>query len=97
MILCHYVPFAEKESLLKNRIVKIVNERIIEIDNTPLDQPLRQDMMTSCMTANTPRDVSSTVNSADADMLRPMTDQEVFGIILDSMLGGTDTVSKFYF
>ena len=50
--------------LLKNkeelftRIANIVKERRIEIENTPLDQPLRHDLLTSHITANTPRDIN---------------------------------------
>ncbi|CAB4383269.1 unnamed protein product [Rhizophagus irregularis] len=49
----HYVPFIRGKviSLLKNRdfldgkVYKIIKERRIEIENTPLDQPLRHDML----------------------------------------------------
>jgi hypothetical protein len=92
--------FREKvKKLLKNkdylfdRLYSIIKERRIEIENTPLDQPLRHDMLTTYITANTSRDIN-VVKHADADLLRPMTDKEIFGNILDSMLGGTDTVSK---
>jgi hypothetical protein len=88
------------KNLLKNKeylfdkLYTIIKERRIEIENTPLDQPLRHDMLTSYLTANTPRDIN-TVKHADADLLRPMTDKEIFGNILETMLGGTDTVSIF--
>src|SRR5437764_1458710 len=66
-VIRHYVPFisAKVHSLLKNRdycfgrIYHIIKERRIEIENTPLDQPLRHDMLTSFITANTPRDINS--------------------------------------
>src|SRR6266542_3259787 len=97
----HYVPFirGKANSYLKNRdyfVVKILNiikERRIEIENTPLDQPLRHDMLTSHITANTPRDINITKHG-DADTLRPMTDREIFGNVVDAMTGGTGTVSK---
>jgi hypothetical protein len=78
---------------LFDKIYTLIKERRVEIENTPLDQPLRHDMLTSNITANTPRDIN-VVKHADADLLRPMTDKEIFGNILDAMLGGTDTVSK---
>ena len=87
--------------LLKNRdyffyrLYNIIKKRRIEIENTPLDQPLHQDMLTSCMTANTLRDINA-VKHTDSDLLRPMTDQENFGIILDAILGGLNSVSKLY-
>jgi cytochrome P450 len=96
----HYVPFVrgKGKKLLKNRdylfdkLYDIIRKKRIEIENTPLDQPLSQDMLTSCMTANTPRDINA-VKHTDVDLLRPMTDDEIFGNILDSMIGGTDTVN----
>ncbi|PKK62958.1 cytochrome P450 [Rhizophagus irregularis] len=78
---------------LMSKLYTIVKERRIEIENTPLDQPLRHDMLTSFITANTPRDIN-VVKHADSDLLRPMTDKEIFGNILDTMLGGTDTTAN---
>jgi cytochrome P450 len=95
------IPFirGKVKKLLKNKdylfskLYTIVKERRIEIENSPLDQPLRHDMLTSFITANTTRDIN-VVKHADSDLLRPMTDKEIFGNILDTMLGGTDTVCK---
>jgi hypothetical protein len=53
-------------------------------------------MLTSYITANTPRDINSEKH-VDADLLRPMTDKEIFGNLLDAMIAGTDTVSKTLF
>ena len=97
----HYVPFirGQIKNLLKNRdylfdkIYNIIKERRIEIENTTLDQPLRYDMLTSYLTANTPRDINVTKH-ADDDLLKPMSDSEVFDNIFDSLLGG-GTVSRF--
>jgi hypothetical protein len=97
----HYVPFirGKIKGLLRNRdylferISNIIKERKIEIENTPLDQPLRHDMLTSFITANTSRDINSTKHG-DIDLLRPMTDKEIFGNIFDAIGGGTDTVSE---
>ncbi|CAB4403745.1 unnamed protein product [Rhizophagus irregularis] len=83
-------------SLLINSSVIIFHlfvEKRIEIENSPLDQPLRHDMLTSFITANTPRDIN-VVKHADSDLLRPMTDKKIFGNILDTMLGGTDTTAN---
>ncbi|GBB89370.1 hypothetical protein RclHR1_16020001 [Rhizophagus clarus] len=88
------------KKLLKNKdylfdkLYTLIKEKRIEIENTPLDQPLRHDMLTTYITANTPRDIN-TVKNADADLLRPMTDKEIFGNIIDAMLGGTDTTANF--
>jgi hypothetical protein len=99
----HYIPFisGKVKSLLKNRdnyfdkLYDIIKKRRNEIDNTPLDQPLSHDMLTSFITANTPRDINFVRHGdTDADLLRPMTDREILGNILDAMGGGTDTVSN---
>jgi hypothetical protein len=74
----HYIPFirGKVKSLLKNRdylfdkMYNIIRERRIEIENTPLDQPLRYDMLTSHLTANTSRGVKFVKHGAD--LLRPM-------------------------
>ncbi|PKK71907.1 cytochrome P450 [Rhizophagus irregularis] len=101
----HYVPFIRGKaiSLLKNRdylyekIYKIIKERRTEIENTPLNQPLRHDMLTSFITANTPRDINIVRHGdVDADLLRPITDKEILGNILDAIGGGTDTVSNLF-
>ncbi len=97
----HYVPFVrekwksylENKDYLLNKLGKVVKERKAEIENTPLDQPLRHDMVTSYITANTPRDIN-TVKRSGADLLRPATDKEIRGMILDGLLGGTETVNK---
>jgi cytochrome P450 len=53
-------------------------------------------MLTSFITANTPRDIN-VERYVDADLLRPMTDKEICGNLLDAMVAGTDTVSKLFF
>uniref|UniRef100_A0A1D1XKH2 Putative cytochrome P450 4d20 n=1 Tax=Anthurium amnicola TaxID=1678845 RepID=A0A1D1XKH2_9ARAE len=99
----HYFPFIREKAnnYLKNRdyfhdkILNIIKERKIEIENTPLDQPLRHDMLTSHIIANTPRDTNATKHG-DTDMLRPMTDREISGNIVDAMTGGTDTTANLF-
>ncbi|CAB4441241.1 unnamed protein product [Rhizophagus irregularis] len=76
----------EKDYLF-DKIYNIIKERRVEIESTPLDQPLRYDMLTSYLTANTPRDINVTKH-ADIELLRPMTDGDVFDNIFDSLLGG---------
>ena len=49
-------------------------------------------MLTSYITANTQRDINVTKH-ADADLLRPMTDKEIFGNIIEAISGGIETVS----
>ncbi|CAG8676559.1 17675_t:CDS:1, partial [Racocetra fulgida] len=92
-------PFIREKikSLLKNKekffgkIRKIISDRRIEIENTPLDQPLRHDLLTSHITANTPRDINVIKHSDDVDMSKPLNDKVIFGNIFESIIAGTDT------
>jgi hypothetical protein len=54
-------------------------------------------MLTLNVIANTPRDINIVKHSIDADLLRPMTDKEILGNILNAIGGGTDTVSEIFF
>jgi cytochrome P450 len=100
----HYVPFFKNKSddfirnirFINQRLDGIIKRRRKEIENTPLDEPLPHDMLTSVITANTSRDVNNTKSSknVDSNAMKPMTDDEIRGIIFDGFLGGTDTVSK---
>ncbi|CAG8763892.1 11500_t:CDS:2, partial [Dentiscutata heterogama] len=96
------VPFlrAKTKRLLKNKenlfdkINKIIKERRIEIENTPLDQSLRHDFLTSHMTANTPRDINIIKHSKDVDILRPMNDEEIFANIFEAIITGTESTAN---
>ncbi|PKK66311.1 cytochrome P450 [Rhizophagus irregularis] len=52
-------------------------------------------MLTSFITANTSRDINAVKHVDDADLLRPMTDKEIFSNILEAMTGGTDSTANF--
>ncbi|GBC01064.1 hypothetical protein RclHR1_04050007 [Rhizophagus clarus] len=98
----HYVPFFKTKAddliqnvrFINNRLVEIVKKRRNEIENTPLDKSLPNDMLTSIITANTPRDFNYTKTVGGEAMDRPMTDSEICGIIFDGFLGGTDTTAN---
>ncbi|GES83213.1 cytochrome P450 [Rhizophagus clarus] len=97
----NYFPYFKKKSddmkqnlkYLNQRFDSIIKKRRQEIENTPLDQPLSNDMLTSVIIANTPRDVNYDKNVNDKSM-RPMTDLEIRGIILDGIAAGTDTTAN---
>ncbi|RGB33678.1 cytochrome P450 [Rhizophagus diaphanus] len=101
-LLRHYVPFFKNKAddLLQN--VRFINKRLDEIirrrrqaiENTPLDEPLANDMLTSLITANTSRDVNHIKTVSGEALNRPMTDSEIRGSIFDGFLGGTDTTSN---
>ena len=94
------VPFFKNKAdgLLQNmkfinqKLDEIIKRRRQEIENTPLDKPLPNDVLTSVITANTTRDVNS-VGDGEA---RPMTDVEIRSLIYDGIIAGTDTVSKIF-
>jgi cytochrome P450 len=94
----HYFPYFKNKSddLLQNadhisqKMETIMKRRRQEIENTPLDKPLPNDMLTLLITANTPRGVNY-----GGELSRPLTDSEARVILLDGIVAGTDTVSKF--
>ncbi|PKY17699.1 cytochrome P450 [Rhizophagus irregularis] len=99
----HYVPFFKNKAndlllnmkFINKRLDTIIKRRRQEIENTPLDKPLlSNDMLTSSITANTPRDTNYTKTVDGEALNRPMTDTEIRGNILDGFLGGTDTTAN---
>jgi hypothetical protein len=100
----HYIPYfkniaddsIQNVKYLNKRLDAIIKRRRKEIDNTPLDKPLSSDMLTSVITASTPRDFNR-AKTVGGEVLRPMTDDEIFFIMLDGFLAGTDTVSIIFF
>jgi hypothetical protein len=99
----HYVPFfknkaddiIQNKKFINQKLDAIIKRRRQVIENTPLDEPLSNDMLTSVIIANTPRDVKY-IETVDGEAMRPMADDDIRGIILDGFLGGTDTVSKIF-
>ncbi|CAB4395418.1 unnamed protein product [Rhizophagus irregularis] len=98
----HYIPFVKgkTDDLIQNvgfiydRIDTIVKRRKEEIENTPLDKPLPHDMLTSVITANTPRDINYTKTVGGEALERPMNDIEIRHIMFDAFIGGTDTTAN---
>ncbi|CAG8840190.1 24567_t:CDS:2, partial [Racocetra persica] len=86
--------YMDVKNLLKNKEIlfdkvgKIVKERRIEIENTPLDQPLRHDFLTSHITTNTPRDINIINHSEAVDIVRPMNDKEIVDNIFEAITAG---------
>jgi hypothetical protein len=99
----HYVPFfknraddiLQNKKFINQKMDAIIKRRRQTIENTPLDDPLPNDLLTSLIIANTSRDVKY-IETADDETMRPMTDTEIRGNILDGFLGGTDTVIKIF-
>ncbi|RGB29057.1 cytochrome P450 [Rhizophagus diaphanus] len=101
----HYFPYFKNKSdyyiqnmkFMNQRMDAIIKRRRQEIENTPLDKPLQNDMLTSIITANTPRDINYTNKIDDKEVMRPMTDPEIRGIIFDGIIAGTDTANTISF
>ncbi|RIA87186.1 cytochrome P450 [Glomus cerebriforme] len=97
----HYVPGFKNEAddilqhvrFMNQRLDTIIKKRRQEVENTPLDKPLPNDMLTSVIIASTPRDVNN-VKTVGGETMRPMTDNEIRGVIFDGFLGGTDTTAN---
>ncbi|GES74986.1 cytochrome P450 [Rhizophagus clarus] len=98
----HYIPYFKNKAddllqsvrFINKRLDEIIKNRRKEIENTPLDKSLPNDMLTSVITANTPRDVNYTKTVGGEALNRPLTDSEIRGNILDGFLAGTDTTAN---
>ncbi|GBB88003.1 hypothetical protein RclHR1_14500005 [Rhizophagus clarus] len=97
----HYFPYFKNKSddfiqnlnFINQRMDSIIKRRRQEIENTPLDKPLPNDLLTSIIIANTPRDLNYN-KIDDKEVLKPMTDLEIRGIIFDGIIAGTDTTAN---
>ncbi|PKY30876.1 cytochrome P450 [Rhizophagus irregularis] len=97
----HYFPYFKNKSddyiqnikFLSQRMDAIIKRRRQEIENTPLDEPLPNDLLTSIIIANTSRDINYN-KIDDKEVMRPMTDPEIRGIIFDGIIAGTDTTAN---
>ncbi|GBC05019.1 hypothetical protein RclHR1_00060032 [Rhizophagus clarus] len=78
---------------LNQKFDSIIKKRRQEIENSPLDKPLSNDMLTSVIIANTPRDINYDRNVNDRSM-RSMRYLEIRGIIFDGIVAGTDTTAN---
>ncbi|GBB92218.1 hypothetical protein RclHR1_19870004 [Rhizophagus clarus] len=98
----HYFPYFKNKSddfiqnlnFINQRMDSIIKRRRQEIENTPLNKPLPNDLLTSTIVANTSRDVNYNNKPDDKEVMRPMTDLEIRGIIFDGIIAGTDTTAN---
>ncbi|CAG8455689.1 11684_t:CDS:2 [Acaulospora morrowiae] len=82
----------DKLSWLRKNVSGIIKERREEIEKTPEGQELVHDILTMFLTINTSRDITEKV--ADSLHDRPMTDEEICGLFLETLSGGIDTSSN---
>ncbi|RIB07677.1 cytochrome P450 [Gigaspora rosea] len=91
----NYIPIIKNISnfYLKNRdylferLDKIINKRSKELEKIFVDTEIRIDLLTSLITANMK-------NASNGEVLKPMTDEEIRGNLLEAFLGRTDTISN---
>ncbi|PKB99516.1 hypothetical protein RhiirA5_461520 [Rhizophagus irregularis] len=57
-----------------------IEDQDVRRQNTPLDKPLTNDLLTLCG-----------IKINDKEVMRPMTDSEICGIIFNGIIDGTDT------
>jgi len=76
---------------LFNNIDELISQRRKEIEYTPRSEPLRFDMLTSMITANTDRDICE-IKFFNEEHTKPMTDEAIRAILWETYVGGIDTV-----
>src|ERR1043166_1366446 len=74
--------------------MKVIDHRRNEIEQTPVQEELRHDMLTSLITANTERDINKYQHSDDEEFIKPLTNDQISQILLESISGGIDTTAN---
>ncbi|CAG8709715.1 24148_t:CDS:2, partial [Racocetra persica] len=80
------------------RLVEMIRKRRKEVEklvnSSNFDQSqLKNDLLTSMIVANTPYETTPQQN-VDPSLLRPMTDDEIRGIMFDAFMAGTDSTTN---
>ncbi|KAF0532302.1 cytochrome P450 [Gigaspora margarita] len=99
----HNIPFiknnvkllVENRDYLFEKLENIIKRRRKEIEETPVGEKLRHDLLTSLIIANTEKDMDN-VKTVGGEKFRPMTDIEIRGNLLDAFLGGTNTTANLF-
>ncbi|KAF0480601.1 cytochrome P450 [Gigaspora margarita] len=99
----HYIPFirnnikslVENKDFLYEKLELIVKKRRTEIEETPIGEKLRNDLLTSLIIANTKRDMDD-LKTVEGEIFRPLTDIEIRGNMLDACLGGTNASANLF-
>ncbi|CAG8517575.1 1218_t:CDS:2 [Acaulospora morrowiae] len=79
---------------LYDRIYKLIYARRAEIKKISEDVPLRPDILTLFITANTERELEKVKGVTNRETLRPMTDDEICYNIFDITEAGIDTAAN---
>src|SRR6266498_2577961 len=83
----------EKKDKTIKLTMKVINYRRNEIEQTPVHEELRHDMLTSLITANTERDINK-YQYNDEEHAKPLTNDQINQILLESISGGIDTTAN---
>jgi len=73
---------------------KIVNYRRKEIEETPVNEELKHDMLTTLIITNTERDINERSYIAD-ESSEPLTNDQIIQILLEGITGGSDSIANF--
>ncbi|CAG8585524.1 10615_t:CDS:2, partial [Dentiscutata heterogama] len=103
----YYIPYIrgiirkymDNKEYLYGKLTEIIERRRREIEETPLSEELRNDMLTSFIIANTDRDMykGKYVEKFEEEVVvRPMKNEDICGNLMDAFLGGTDTVANLF-
>ncbi len=83
----------EKRNKTIKLLMKVIDYRRNEIEQTPVHEELRHDMLTSLITANTERDINKYQHN-DEEHAKPLTNDQINQILLESISGGIDTTAN---
>ncbi|CAH1760006.1 23599_t:CDS:2 [Entrophospora sp. SA101] len=103
-IMRHYVPIIRNNTkvYLKNRdclwekFGKFIVEKKKEIEKIESKDKLRYDILTALITANTDKDMLNIKRFDDEKFNRPLTNEEIRGVLVDVFFAGVDTTSNFF-
>ncbi|RIA90006.1 cytochrome P450 [Glomus cerebriforme] len=73
---------------------KIINYRRKEIEETPINEELRNDMLTTLIITNTERDFNEKHYIAN-ESSEPLTNDQILQILIEAVAGGSDSIAHF--
>ncbi|CAG8443581.1 14351_t:CDS:2 [Dentiscutata erythropus] len=94
----HYIPpfsyfqlkFQANYDWLTSAFSKIIQKRMKEIENVPLDKIQTHDILTTLLTVNIDQDLEK--NYRFGEKIRPMDETEIAGVLLEFFVAGVETV-----
>ncbi|CAG8639983.1 5799_t:CDS:2, partial [Cetraspora pellucida] len=90
--------YLDNKEYLYGKLTEIIERRRREINDTPINEALRNDMLTSFIIANTDRDTHKEkyIEKYKDVVIRPMKNEEICGNLIDAFIGGTDTTANLF-